>query len=322
MTFFKNILRFPGLSIHPIALTNIGSIDDYLKELDSRLFGSKNVRAPKVLEIKSHLMEMKNAYKKEGYSEIEAAKKAVMDIGYPDEFSSDANGNLHLSFLKTFLSAGALFSVLRWFLDQLNNPPNIDFTIFYIVMNFIYFGIPVGLLLTYYLQFQNLEEFQKKDFPFRVGHTLLVRGFFFLVGIPFLALFLQICQKDLLPILMGEIEFTNYKLPIYLMMFAYMVKVTTFDSMQSIIVDKNEFIITKFFRKTHTIKWKNVYQVKRLKTHLDFLPNLKNNFLRRKIRYKTETGEIQTIKINRRIDSPNILRFIAITEKAVMENSK
>jgi hypothetical protein len=41
MNLLRNILKFPGLFIHPSALTENYIIDGYLMELDSHLLGSQ-----------------------------------------------------------------------------------------------------------------------------------------------------------------------------------------------------------------------------------------------------------------------------------------
>jgi hypothetical protein len=106
--FLKRFLRRPGMACPVEALAGDEALDTYIRDLDSRLLGSKHVRLLTLAEIRDHLEEAKAQGVAAGLGELTAAERAASAMGPAEDYARDQRASLRGRFLKTAGAFGAL----------------------------------------------------------------------------------------------------------------------------------------------------------------------------------------------------------------------
>lgn len=322
MIFLKQILRIPGRSIDPNILTGIEPIDAYLTELDSNLLGSRKVRMPRNLEIKSHLLDLMDGFIKSGISENEAAKKAVQSVDHPHTFSKIFNKAINIKFLKMSLFFGIFMIAFKYLVT--NNaifPSNHNPSLFGLLFETFFLGIWMGLSLTYFLSngYENQTLSKNTEFPFRVGYSIgnkigsfVLGGIFLAIGIPILLVNFNILEMN--SIIPG---IPSLFLAILLILF---IKIWMVDCTKSIIVFKDKFIISGWLTRRQSANWNSIIEVRPSKYFVWPVPSFGHHKLNRDVVYRDKNGKEKFIKIDKSIDFPNATRFILMAEEVVKTN--
>ena len=125
MSLLTPLLRLPGRSCPPAALTGDDVLDEYIRELDSRLLGSKYVRLLTLAEIKDHLLEAKARGISQGLDERSAAEAAVSALGPADTYAGEQRSVLFARSWKVPLLVAIPFGIIMgayYFMAQFPNP--------------------------------------------------------------------------------------------------------------------------------------------------------------------------------------------------------
>ncbi len=320
MTFLKQILRIPGRTIDPNALTGVGPIDEYLIELDSKLLGNRKVRLPRILEIKSHLLELMDGFTESGMSTDEAAKKAVQSVDHPHTFAKIFNKALNIKFMKMSLYFGIFMTAFKYLFTDHVIPAGFDPTIFNIIFETIFVGIWMGLFSTYYFSigYDNHTPSKNTEFPIRVGYSIGNKVGSFMLGGIFLALGILIVLVNIDIIEMSSIIPGIPSLLLFILLVP-LSKLLLFDSTRTIEIHEDKFIISGWFIRNQTINLDLIINVRPSKYFVWPIPSFGNHKLNRDIVYKDNKGKEKFIKIDKSMDFPNATRFILMAEKAVKE---
>ncbi len=158
MNYFKQLIRFPGLTIHPKALTGNSSIDDYLKDLDRRLLGSRTIRLSKVMDIKSHIVDRIDRLIETGETENESAKKTLQEIDHPETLAKEFNRAQFETFIKTTFYFGIFMTAFDLFFFKGNAMGGQDgFSLNQVLFHIIFVGSWMGLFMVYYFPLYQTE---------------------------------------------------------------------------------------------------------------------------------------------------------------------
>jgi hypothetical protein len=106
-----SLLRKPGGTIDPDQLTGDPVLDEFLRDLDAALLGSRKVRALDVAESKDHLLETRDAHVGRGMDPEAASRAAVSDFGEAREHAETQRHLLRSRFWQTAMMTGPLFAV-------------------------------------------------------------------------------------------------------------------------------------------------------------------------------------------------------------------
>lgn len=158
MNYFKQLIRFPGLTIHPKALTGNSSIDDYLKDLDRRLLGSRTIRLSKVMDIKSHIVDRIDRLIETGETENESAVKAVREMDHPKTLAKEFNRAQFEIFVKTAIYFGVFMTAFDFFFFDGNAVGGKNgFSLNDILFHIVFMGSWMGLFMVYYFPLYQTE---------------------------------------------------------------------------------------------------------------------------------------------------------------------
>jgi hypothetical protein len=108
------LLRFPGGTIAKEALTGDAVLDRYLVDLDAKLHGSAQLRLRTLAEIKDTLLERKEQARASGKSALEAAERAVGEIGDAEAFAAPQRAELRKLALQRGLPFGLFMALFQY----------------------------------------------------------------------------------------------------------------------------------------------------------------------------------------------------------------
>ena len=108
------LLRFPGGTIAPQALTGDAVLDRYLVDLDAKLHGSAQLRLRTLAEIKDTLLERKEQALASGKSAPSAAESAVREIGEAEDFAAPQRAELRKLALQRGLPFGLFMALFQY----------------------------------------------------------------------------------------------------------------------------------------------------------------------------------------------------------------
>lgn len=190
----KRLLRLPGTLCPGEVLTGDAILDAYLKELDSRLLGSKYVRRLTLAEIKDHLQEKKAFLLAQGADEMSASEEAVINIGSTEEHSRLQRGNLRTKFIRCALASGIPFGLFMGLFSHITvTGENALGSLLIGLFDGVFFGLAMGLFLTFIWPERWLggkkESIPPGEIEFKVVYPKWLRylGLFWLIVLPLMA---------------------------------------------------------------------------------------------------------------------------------------
>jgi hypothetical protein len=141
------LLRFPGTSFPPPAMTGDEVLDGFLRELDAQMIGGAKVRLLTLLEIKDHLLEARAAALEAAASPLDASRTAVARMGSARDLAAEQRTTLWKKFAAIAPISAAAFTAGVALIERLDTGslPSIRG----VVINFFFFGVIFGGLMTF-----------------------------------------------------------------------------------------------------------------------------------------------------------------------------
>lgn len=180
------LLRFPGASCPPDALTGDRVLDSYLVELDSRLLGSAKVRLLSLAEIKDHLQERTAAVQAKASTPVDAATVAVNEMGPAKSHADTQRAALTRRFLTIALQAGTAFFVIDMLFEWLR--VGAVHSVWSLSIQGLFAGLLLGWWFTFVRPPRLLPSASVED-EFSVGYSSKMRVASYAVACVFVATF-------------------------------------------------------------------------------------------------------------------------------------
>ncbi|MCH8500737.1 MAG: hypothetical protein LAT77_02365 [Aliidiomarina sp.] len=119
---FHRLTRFPKHAYPTDLDTGNAAIDQYLRNLDTRLVGSTGVRKITLEETRDHLLESSELYLQQGESPEAAGQQAVASFGDAEVHAQEQRQGRYKVFGTMFLRFGLTFATLMLLMSLLSMP--------------------------------------------------------------------------------------------------------------------------------------------------------------------------------------------------------
>jgi len=322
---FRQLLRLPGTSCPPEALTGDEILDAYITDLDSRLLGSKYVRLLTLAEIRDHLEEAKARGIAAGLDEKAAAEEAVRVAGHPEEHAAEQRASLRSRFLKIALPSGILFGIWMGVWASVA-PPYLGLlgAIVEAVLEGAFFGLWMGVFMAFIWPRRWLgarSAAGRPDEGFEVAYPRPMRRLstaFFIVFVVLALVCLSAAVATLLKITVpGEIVprwYYSFFLGAMAVLAAYVMAVTS----PLFRVTADGFLFRRLLTAGRFVNWRDVTAVGTLGDVHPWIPSWNNWHAVKYLVYTHPGRRPRRILIYR--DLVNADRFLQLVEENVLRN--